>query len=165
VPKELLEQIIEAGRSAPSGQNLQPWHFFVVKDIERNKAIGRKIQPVLEQKVPSYKGTPERDGVSNTLFYDPPVVIYCAIKKMDIDTTQFDLGLALGYMMLMAQKLGLHSLPVAMSRWFGGDIIKAELGIPDTEEFYLSLSVGYADPATTITPRPRNPADQVATFM
>src|SRR5215211_1870434 len=32
VPDELIEQIIEAARWAPSGGNGQPWHFIVIRD-------------------------------------------------------------------------------------------------------------------------------------
>ena len=31
VPRELLEQIIEAGTKAPSGSNTQPWIFVVIE--------------------------------------------------------------------------------------------------------------------------------------
>jgi len=34
VPKELLENILEACRWAPSAGNLQPWHIIVVTDID-----------------------------------------------------------------------------------------------------------------------------------
>ena len=35
VPKAALEQIIDAARMAPSGNNRQPWHFVVVSQPER----------------------------------------------------------------------------------------------------------------------------------
>ncbi|MFB3884563.1 MAG: nitroreductase family protein [Thermodesulfobacteriota bacterium] len=35
VPQNLLLQILEAGRWAPTGANLQPWHFIVVTDAEK----------------------------------------------------------------------------------------------------------------------------------
>ena len=41
VPKEILEQIIDAGCQAPSPENYQPWEFVVVTDLEKRKAIGR----------------------------------------------------------------------------------------------------------------------------
>jgi nitroreductase len=39
VEPEKLEQLIEAGRWAPSGANTQPWQFIVVTDEERTNAI------------------------------------------------------------------------------------------------------------------------------
>ena len=40
VPQDLLLQILEAGRWAPTGANLQPWHFIVVTDPETRRQIG-----------------------------------------------------------------------------------------------------------------------------
>ncbi|MBD3228045.1 MAG: hypothetical protein GF329_07635 [Candidatus Lokiarchaeota archaeon] len=41
VPKEYIEQIIDAGCQAPSPENYQPWEFVVVTDKDTRKAIGR----------------------------------------------------------------------------------------------------------------------------
>ncbi|MCX6743026.1 MAG: nitroreductase family protein, partial [Candidatus Parcubacteria bacterium] len=32
VPQEIIEKIVEAGKYAPSSENSQPWHFFLIKD-------------------------------------------------------------------------------------------------------------------------------------
>jgi nitroreductase len=39
IPDEYVDKIIEAGRWAPSGFNLQPWEFVVVKDKELKDKI------------------------------------------------------------------------------------------------------------------------------
>lgn len=39
VVKEVIEQIIDAGRRAPSGVNQQPWEFIVVTDEKIKKQI------------------------------------------------------------------------------------------------------------------------------
>src|SRR5438874_9616367 len=39
VPDEDLRQILQAGLSAPSGFNLQPWRFIVVRDAEQRKRL------------------------------------------------------------------------------------------------------------------------------
>ncbi len=48
VPEELVEQMLEAARLAPSGSNIQPWRFVVVRDLEtrkelRNICMGQKF--------------------------------------------------------------------------------------------------------------------------
>src|SRR3954469_25958528 len=35
IPREQLEQILEAGRRSPSSSNWQPWHFVVVTDRDQ----------------------------------------------------------------------------------------------------------------------------------
>ena len=39
VPPKDLEQILQAGLSAPSGYNLQPWRFVVVQSMEQKKRL------------------------------------------------------------------------------------------------------------------------------
>lgn len=39
VPRTLIELAIEAGNSAPSGANRQPWHFVAISDSEIKKQI------------------------------------------------------------------------------------------------------------------------------
>lgn len=39
VPEELLQELLEAARLAPSGTNQQPWRFIVVKNQEVKKQI------------------------------------------------------------------------------------------------------------------------------
>ena len=41
VPDEMIEQMLEAARLAPSGSNRQPWCFMVVKDQESKQALCR----------------------------------------------------------------------------------------------------------------------------
>ena len=37
IPDEQVDKVIEAARFAPSGFNLQPWEFVIVKDAELKK--------------------------------------------------------------------------------------------------------------------------------
>lgn len=39
IPKEILEEIIDCARLAPSAKNVQPWEFVVVTDKTKNKRI------------------------------------------------------------------------------------------------------------------------------
>lgn len=48
VPEAVVEQMLEAARLAPSGSNIQPWRFVVVRDEEtrkelRNICMGQKF--------------------------------------------------------------------------------------------------------------------------
>ena len=51
VPDEMIEQILEAARLAPSAANRQPWSFSVVRDKEVRKEIRRICwnQPLIEE--------------------------------------------------------------------------------------------------------------------
>jgi nitroreductase len=45
VPQEVIENCLSVARSAPSGANMQPWHFVVVRDAE----VKRKIRSAAEE--------------------------------------------------------------------------------------------------------------------
>ena len=40
VPDEVVLNLLEAGRLAPSSQNLQPWHFIVIRDGDTIRRLG-----------------------------------------------------------------------------------------------------------------------------
>ncbi len=44
VPDELIRQMLEAARLAPSGSNSQPWRFVIVKDKEVRQELCRLLQ-------------------------------------------------------------------------------------------------------------------------
>jgi nitroreductase len=39
IPTDLLKEVLDAANHAPSGFNLQPWHFVVVKDVNLRKLL------------------------------------------------------------------------------------------------------------------------------
>ena len=39
IPKEIVEAILEAGRRAPSGSNIQPWRYVVIEDAAMRKRL------------------------------------------------------------------------------------------------------------------------------
>src|SRR5947209_5104884 len=41
VPREALDQIVEAATKAPSGGNQQPWHFIVLTDRDLIAKVGQ----------------------------------------------------------------------------------------------------------------------------
>ena len=165
VPKELLEQVLNAGRLAPTGKNRQDFHFYVVTDFEKHSNIGKQLQPAVEKEYPQLQRARELKGVTNCLFYDPDVVVFCTVKKDGIATKYYDLGMALENMMLMAQLLGLATLPAAFPAWFGSELITKELHLPDDEEFCLTLSIGYADPTNPPKDQERKPMEELFTYL
>lgn len=42
IPMNILEDIVDCGRLAPSANNVQPWHFIVITDKEGLKFISEK---------------------------------------------------------------------------------------------------------------------------
>ncbi len=44
VPREVIENALKAAGTAPSGANLQPWHFVVIQDAERKRRIREEAE-------------------------------------------------------------------------------------------------------------------------
>ena len=56
IPDEVLEEIVQAGLYAPSGLNLQPWYFVVVRTPEKMlqvraimSVVALRFNPVLQK--------------------------------------------------------------------------------------------------------------------
>ena len=49
VPDEVIERVIRAATWAPSGSNLQPWGFVVIREAERRELIAEAIRESFRQ--------------------------------------------------------------------------------------------------------------------
>ena len=136
VPKELIEQIIEAGAYAASGMNKQPAIIIAVTDKimrDRLSALNAKIM-----------------GVSSDPFYGAPVVLIVLADKSAL-TYLYDGSLVMSNLMLAAHSLGLSSCWIHRAKEEfeseeGKEILKA-LGIEGDYEGIGHCILGYADGA------------------
>jgi nitroreductase len=127
IQEDLLQQVLEAGRLAPSACNNQPWKFIVVKD----KNLKEKLIPACKNQ--------EFAGEASV------VIVGCAINpsyKMSNGKYSYsiDLAIALDHMSLEAASLGLGTC------WIGAfyqDQVKEILGVPENVRIVALMSVGY----------------------
>jgi len=133
VPDKVIKEAVDAARRAPSGHNLQPWHFIVVKKEET-------IQKFREQNV-----------FNREWVYDSPVIIVCcteevyspnSIKKHETEMAIINLSLASESLVLRATELGLGTCFVA---WCDKEKIKKILGIPESIIVPYVIAIGYPD--------------------
>ena len=147
VPDELLEQVLEAGRLAPSASNRQPWHFVVVRDDD----IQRQVAHHAAYYFIRWAHVEEA----------PVLIALCGDAKSRI-YRQFlheDIGLAGGQMMLQAHVLGLGTC------WLGGldrNAIADVLQVPEGVEVIGILTLGY--PAEEPAPTPRKSPAQIVHY-
>jgi nitroreductase len=115
VEKEKLQRLIEIARYALSGGNLQLVEWMMFTDADRIKEIAgltvewmRKVMAEAPHSVPPY--VPLIIGAwdmrYNSLTWRAPVLIV-ASAPMEATTGMVDVSLALSYLELAAQKLGL----------------------------------------------------------
>lgn len=155
VPKELLDQVIEAGRYAPSGGNSQSTHFIVVSNKEILDELAKLAETEfakMEIEENTYKSLVHSITASQkggyVFHYNCPVLIITANKK-DYGNNIADCACALENMMLMANSIDLGSVWINQLRWLNENpIILAkmkELGMEEDERVYGALALGYAD--------------------
>jgi nitroreductase len=178
IPEEYVEKIIEAARWAPSGFNMQPWEFVVVKDQKLKDSIveicqagtaqNMKMEATREawqSKMPRMPPPPPGRVVNN--YTKAPVFIILfgdsrtneglpMVRRYSPPSEQSaylsGLAGAFLYMHLAATTLGLASQWVsAVSTPYGNCMVKNLLGIPLEFEAYDMMAVGYPDGE----PRPR----------
>ncbi len=100
IPEEILAEILESGRQAPSAQNRQPWRFIVVQGEDKIKSLSHHCGLI---------------GLSNFFIRSAPcVIIACADTKKNIRINQqdyylVDTAIAFQQMMLTAWEHGIGS--------------------------------------------------------
>lgn len=119
IPDEVLRNILEAGRLAPSADNAQPWHFIVITESEMKEKLSR--------------------GRWNSFIKDSAfTVVGCGYADNEWSTV--DVTIALQNMVLgaEAQEVG--------TCWIGDfeeKEVKELLGIPDNLKVIALVSFGY----------------------
>jgi nitroreductase len=179
IPDEYVEKIIEAARWAPSGFNLQPWEFVVVKDQKLKDGIVQIFKDALAnvmkmeacrepwQKRPSSASPSPQPSGPPTDYSKAPVFIILfgdtrtnaglpMGRRYDYSLMQeaFLSGLASAfiYMHLAAKSLGLASQWVsAVANPYAHCLVKNLLGVPHELEAYDMMALGYPDEE----PKPR----------
>ena len=172
IPDEDIDNIIETARWAPSGFNMQPWEFVVVRDKELRDNIVQICRTAMEQSRGmeatreswQFRPTQRPAGLPRSVANDfsiAPVFIICfgdtrtnlglpMSRRYDPYTLEvtFVSGLASAflYMHLAATTLGLASQWVsAVSNPYGHCMVKNLLGVPPDMIAYDMMVVGYPD--------------------
>ncbi len=142
IPQEILQQILEAGRQAPSAVNRQPFRFVVVKDSEKMKDLCDNL-------------------ITRFVKYAPVAIVGCAdVKSLltgkwaVVDTT-----IAMQNMVIAAWALGIGSC------WIGAcneEKVKKLLEIPDKWKVVALVTLGY--PAEQPKPKKKKPIEDLFNF-
>lgn len=138
IEEEKLNQILEAGRLAPTAKNNQPQHIYVLKSpeaIEKIRALTRCA-------------------------YNAPVVLAVAVDKSKewnnplesgITSGQQDAAIVATHMMLAAWDMGIGSCWVC---YMAPTEVHNAFGLPENEQIALLMPIGY--PADEAKPSPNH---------
>ena len=152
VPESLLEQVIEAGRLAPSGKRMNQNHFLVVRSPEvlekltllvREEFAKMELTPETEENI---IGAIKRAKKGDYVFrYNAPVLIIVANKK-NYGNNMADAACAMENMMLAACAMGVGSCWVNQPFHLRDNeemkALLAQLGVGEEEFPCCSLALG-----------------------
>lgn len=178
VPRDIIENALRAAGTAPSGANLQPWHFVVVSGAETKSRI-REAAEVEEREFYDHRASAEWLAALAPLGTDTnkpfletaPYLIAVFLQKFSILPDGRKLkhyypvestGLATGILITALHHAGLACLthtPSPMA--FLNDI----LGRPKTERPFLLLVVGYPADDVKVPDIHRKPLEEFVSFV
>jgi nitroreductase len=147
VPDDVLAQVMEAARWAPSWANTQCWRFIII----RNENTKQELAAALSTNNPS----------TAAIKTAPIIVAVCielnksgfyksAATTIKGDFGMFDAGLAMENLVLAARALGLGTVHVAN---FDVKKIEAILGVPEGFTVVEITPLGYPDGESRTPPR------------
>jgi nitroreductase len=178
VPREVLEDCLRAAGTAPSGANMQPWHFVVVSDAatKRKIRIGaeREEYEFYHHKAPQEwldalapLGTSEHKPFLEAAPY--LIVIFVQTygvlpdgRKVKHYYAQESVGIATGILITAIHHAGLVSLTHTPSPM---GFLNEMLQRPAHERPFLILVVGYPADGATVPVITRKPLEDIATFV
>lgn len=137
ISRDVVEEIIEAGRLAPSACNSQPWKFIVVDEPEIIKEVAKTTQSAL---LGINKFTPDVKAfiviVKETKAFSEKVA---QIMKHR-DYVPYDIGIVSATMCYKATELGVGTCILG---WYDGAKIQEILGVPQSKSVELLIALGY----------------------
>jgi nitroreductase len=137
-----IEQIIGAGRMAPTATNKQEWKFYVLTNEEKIKLYSSEICKVANNIL--HLSLKDFHNEEDVVFHGAPVVIFITAPKNN-DWAALDVGMCCQNIMLAAKSLGYDSCPVALANAIEKTSVYKELHIPTDEQIKLTIVLGYGD--------------------
>jgi iodotyrosine deiodinase len=178
VPRDIIETALKAGNTAPSGANLQPWHFAVISGAETKKKI-REAAEVEEREFYEHRASKEWLDALAPLGTDSdkpfletaPYLIAVFLQKFGYleDGRKVkhyypteSTGIAAGMLITALHSAGLATLTHTPSPMkFMNEI----LGRPKTERPFLLVVVGYPADDAEVPDIGRKALDEFASFI
>jgi len=121
IPEDVMNRVLESARLSPSAANRQPWHFILVTDPEKKKALSKGTYAKFVQEAPT-------------------VIVACGDAKSSPNWYTVDTTIATQTMVLTATAEGLGTCWIGS---FDEADVKKTLAIPDHMRVIALLPIGY----------------------
>jgi len=172
VEKKIIDEIILAGRYAPSAKNDQPWRFIIITNKERitslSKDVKAQILSILKKRFILqliYKQLRKKETIGflyaaamnneDMIFYNAPALFF--ILTRDKQFYDESCACCAQNMMLAAHSLGLGSCWIGFANFLNQNkkVLK-ELQVPEGYHISVALILGYPkkQPKTALIRKP-----------
>jgi len=178
VERSAMEACLRAAGSAPSGANLQPWHFVAVSD----PSVKRRIREAAEAEERAFYArrataewladlAPLGTDADKPFLETAPWLIAIFAARHGLTAAgeprkhyyvQESVGIAAGLLITALHHSGLATLTHTPSPM---GFLSEILGRPDNERPFLLLVVGHPADGARVPDIQRKPLDQIATFV
>jgi iodotyrosine deiodinase len=178
VPREVIEECLRAAGTAPSGANMQPWHFVAVSD----PAVKRRIRLAAEERERAFYarrasqawldalaplGTDARKPFLETAPY--LIAIFAQRYGLAADGSRIphyyvrtSVGIATGILITALHHAGLATLTYTPSPM---GFLREILGRPLNERPILLVVTGYPAAGARVPEVGKKPLSEIATFV
>jgi len=177
VPKEIIENALKAAGTAPSGANMQPWHFVVVSNPDLKKQM-REAAEQEEKEFYEHRASEEWLKALEPLGTDEhkefletaPWLIVVFLKKFTFDKqgkrlknyyTSESVGISCGFLLTALHYAGLATLTHTPSPM---EFLNKLLKRPKDERAYMIIVTGYPADDARVPVIGKEPLDKIATF-
>jgi nitroreductase len=178
VPRSIIEDCLRAAGTAPSGANLQPWHFVVVEDPAVKLRI-RQAAEIEEREFYAHRASKEwlealeplGTDDSKPFLESAPYLIAVFSERYAINVegarvkryySDESVGLATGILITAIHHAGLVSLTHTPSPM---GFLNEILGRPENEKPFLLLVVGYPADDAMVPDIGRKDLSEIASFI
>jgi nitroreductase len=169
VPENLIKEILEAGRLAPSGCNVQPTRYFIIKDkktkqrLKQKKAFEQDFvyeapiiivlcgNPKDYEKFGGVKYQQEEGTLPKNL-----TMVKEVLKGKNEERTLRDISIASVFLVLRATELGLGTCYIGL---INKNVLKKEFNI--SKEWILPFVITLGYPAESPKQRPRKDLNEL----
>lgn len=168
VPKEMIEQIIDAGRMSPSAKNRQPWRYIVLGGENKSEFLKHMQKGILREEnecamLPNSKnGIPDAKNTWEIMIQAPILIVILNTNgKNPFDVIDPDsrfteicdilsIGASIENMLLKATEMNLGTLWIANTCYAYKEITEY---LETTQQLIGAIALGYADESPTQRPR------------
>lgn len=178
VPRQVIEDCLRAAGSAPSGANMQPWHFVVVGDPQVKKKI-REAAEKEEEAFYTHRApndwlealAPLGTDARKPFLEIAPYLIVVFSQTYGIDAkgrkvkhyyVQESVGIATGFLIAALHHAGLACLTHTPSPM---GFLNEILGRPPNERPFLILVVGYPAEGVKVPDISKKALPEIVTFV